>query len=123
MSETDGKISLEVLMSWSIGHRDARRLQDEWKMRGWAANDPRRKNSLYITPKLADLLPKCQTRQTLPNTFQPCQTWLPKCQSGLPECQTAYQLPAFMAANPVSKQEEMPSASPTKKPSINSDHW
>jgi len=32
-------------------------------------------------------------------------------------------LAAFIAANPVSKQEEMPSASTPKKPSINSDHW
>ena len=33
------------------------------------------------------------------------------------------RLAAFMAANPVSKQEEMPPASTPKKPSINSDHW
>ena len=85
MSETDGKISLEVLMGWGMGHRDARRLQDDWKLRGWAANDPVLKNSLYITSKLADLLPNCQARQTLPNTCQTCQTGLeslPNCQPG-----------------------------------------
>ena len=64
LAETSGKISLEVLMGWGMGHRDARRLQDDWKLRGWAANDPQRANSLYLMPKLTQLLPNCQTCQT-----------------------------------------------------------
>ena len=56
MSETDGKISLKILMGWGMGQGAARRLQDDWKMRGWAVNDPTRKNGLYLTPELADLL-------------------------------------------------------------------
>jgi hypothetical protein len=67
LAETGGKISLEVLMGWGMGHRDARRLQDDWKLRGWAANDPQRANSLYLMPKLTQLLPNCQACQTLPN--------------------------------------------------------
>jgi hypothetical protein len=55
--ETDGRVSLEVLMNrFQMGQRESRRLQDDWKARGFAANDPQRTNSLYITPKLADLL-------------------------------------------------------------------
>jgi hypothetical protein len=56
MSETDGKISLKILMGWGMGQGAARHLQDDWKMRGWAVNDPTRKNGLYLTPELADLL-------------------------------------------------------------------
>jgi hypothetical protein len=66
-AETGGKISLEVLMGWGLGHRDARRLQDDWKLRWWAANDPQRANSLYLTLKLTQLLPNCQACQTPPN--------------------------------------------------------
>ena len=60
MSETDGKIILEVLMGWGMGQRKARRLQDDWKLRGWAANDPTRANGLYLTPKMKEnLFLKC----------------------------------------------------------------
>jgi hypothetical protein len=75
-SETEGKISLEVLMGWDMGQREARRLQDDWKLRGWAANDPQRANSVYITPKLVDLLTNRQARQTLTNPVQTRQTSL-----------------------------------------------
>jgi hypothetical protein len=121
MSETDGKISLEVLMNWSLGHRDARRLQADWKMRGWAATDSQRKNSLYITSKLADLLPNCQTpaKQGCP-TYQP---GLPNCQTGLPTRPTADQLTALTAANPDLEQVETRPAHVNQKLSINSEHW
>jgi hypothetical protein len=66
--ETEGKISLEVLMGWSIGQREARRIQDDWTLRGWAENDATRKNALYITPKLVNLLTSRQTRQPLTTT-------------------------------------------------------
>lgn len=60
--ETNGRVSLEVLMNrFQMGQRESRRLQDDWKLRGWAANDPQRDNSLYITPKLAVLLTNRQT--------------------------------------------------------------
>jgi hypothetical protein len=60
--ETNGRVSLEVLMNrFQMGQRESRRLQDDWKLRGWAANDPQRDNSLYITPKLVILLTSRQT--------------------------------------------------------------
>lgn len=71
LKETDGKVSRDVLEGWGMRHQDARRLQESWKLRGWAANDPLRANGLYITPKLADLLPNRPTCPALPN---PCPT-------------------------------------------------
>ena len=66
-AESDGKISREVLSTFGMGQREARRLQEEWRVRGWAFNDPARANGLYITPKLADLLTNRPTRPTLTN--------------------------------------------------------
>jgi DNA segregation ATPase FtsK/SpoIIIE-like protein len=65
--EYDGKISLDVLTGWGMGQRDARRLQDDWKLRGWAANDPTRANALYVTPKLMGLLDKLTNPTNLTN--------------------------------------------------------
>jgi hypothetical protein len=76
MRETDGKISLSVLMGWGMGQGPARRLQEDWRMRGWAANDPQRDNSLYITEKLSDLVTNLQTLQTPTNPLQALQTGL-----------------------------------------------
>lgn len=80
----DGKISLEVLMGLGLGlgQGEARRLQDEWRLRGWAANDPNRKNGLYITPKLTQLATNLQTLQTPTNSLQTLQT----------DLQTGYKL-------------------------------
>lgn len=69
LKETDGKVSRDVLEGWGMRHQDARRLQESWKLRGWAANDPLRANGLYITPKLADLLPNRPTCPALPNPY------------------------------------------------------
>ena len=74
LNETGGKISLEVLMEWGLGQGAARRLQDDWKLRGWAANDPQRANGLYLTPKLANLVTNLQTQQTPTNRLQTLQT-------------------------------------------------
>jgi len=80
VTESGGKISLEVLMGWGMGQREARRLQDAWKLRGWAANDPARANGLYITGKMPIepiSVTNRQTRQTLTNPVQTRQTNLP----------------------------------------------
>ena len=82
LSETDGKISLEVLMGWGMGQGAARRLQDDWKLRGWAANDPQRANGLYLTPKMVNLLTNLQTLQTGTNRLQTLQTGLQTLQTG-----------------------------------------
>ena len=67
LDEMEGKISREVLTDFGMGQREARRLQEEWRARGWAFNDPARANGLYITPKLVDLLTNRPTRPTLTN--------------------------------------------------------
>lgn len=71
LAETGGKISLEVLTRWGLGQQEARRLQEDWKLRGWAANDPQRANALYILPKLEDLLTNQQTQQAQQTALQP----------------------------------------------------
>ena len=73
LRETEGKLSRDILTEWGLGQREARRLQDDWKMRGWAENNPMDGNALYITPKLADLLTSRPTRPTLTNPDQPDQ--------------------------------------------------
>jgi hypothetical protein len=79
--EADGKISLENLMGWGLGQGAARRLQESWKLRGWAENDPARSNGLYITPNLSLLATNLQTLQTPTNRLQTLQT----------DLQTAYK--------------------------------
>jgi hypothetical protein len=67
LAETGGKISLDVLMGWGLGQREARRLQDAWKSRGWAEIDPARRNGLYITSKLTGLIDKLTNSTNLTN--------------------------------------------------------
>jgi hypothetical protein len=74
LRETEGKISLDVLIGWGMGQGEARRLQEDWKSRGWARNDPKQSNGLYITPKLAESLTNLQTLQTPTNRLQTLQT-------------------------------------------------
>lgn len=70
LSETGGKVTLGILISWGAGEREARRLVETWTLRGWAAKDPARSNATHITPKLIELLTNRQTRQTVPNPVQ-----------------------------------------------------
>jgi hypothetical protein len=67
LRETEGKISLEVLMGWGMGQREARRLQEDWKTRGWAEIDPARKNGLYITAKISGFADKLTNLTNLTN--------------------------------------------------------
>lgn len=76
LNETEGKISLEVLMGWGMSQYAARKLQDDWKLRGWAANDQERKNGLYLTPKLPISSTNIQTPQTPTNNLKTLQTGL-----------------------------------------------
>jgi hypothetical protein len=89
LAETEGKISRDVLMGWGLGQQEARRLQEDWRLRGWAFNDVQRANGLYITPKLVVLLTSQPTQPTLTNcqptqpTGQPTQpTDLASCGAG-----------------------------------------
>ena len=54
--ETGGRVSRAVLEGWGIGQGEVRRIQEGWKSRGWAENDPKQANGLYITAKMRDLL-------------------------------------------------------------------
>jgi hypothetical protein len=76
LHETGGKISLEILMGWGIGQGKARRLQEDWKLRGWAKNDPQKSNGLFITDKFSHLVTNLQTLQTPTNQLQTLQTGL-----------------------------------------------
>lgn len=73
MAETEGIISREILTGWSMGFREAVRLQEDWKLRGWAIKDPQRANALCIAPKLIDLLHNCTTCTTRTTAAQPAQ--------------------------------------------------
>lgn len=84
LAETDGKISLDILVkTFGMGQGAARRLQDNWKLRGWAANDPKRSNGLYMTPNHPFLATNLQTLQTPTNPLQTLQTEPTNLQTGL----------------------------------------
>ena len=74
--QNDDKLTVEVLTGYGMGQQEARRLQNNWRARGWAFNDPKRSNGLYITPELIDLLTNRQTQQTPTNPQQTQQTGL-----------------------------------------------
>jgi len=83
LAETGGKISREVLMGWGLGQGEARRLLDDWELRGWSVKDPMRANATYITPKLVNLLTNLPTQPTPTN-------WLPTPPTGLPTLPTGF---------------------------------
>jgi hypothetical protein len=66
MAEAEGKMTVGLLESWGMGHREARQLVETFEARGWLAKDAARGNARVVTPKLVDLLPNRQTCQTLP---------------------------------------------------------
>jgi hypothetical protein len=74
--EHDDKLTLDVLLACGLGQGEARRLQGDWRVRGWAFNDAQRSNGLYMTAKLIDLLTNLQTVQTPTNRLQTLQTGL-----------------------------------------------
>lgn len=77
MSETNGKMTIGLLMEWGMGQREARRLVETYEVRGWLVQDAAQGNARVVTPKLADLLTNRQTRQTptnLTNPDKPLQT-------------------------------------------------
>jgi hypothetical protein len=75
-SEHGGRLTIDVLRAYGLGQGEARRLQSDWRVRGWAENDPQQGNGLYMTAKLTDLLTNLQTLQTPTNPLQTLQTGL-----------------------------------------------
>ena len=62
-----GKMTLGFLEDAGLGHREARDLLKDWRVRGWLEKDVSRDNAHVVTPKLCDLMPNRQTCQTVPN--------------------------------------------------------
>ena len=74
MDESDGKMTIELLIGWGMNEWAASSLLERYETRGWLEKDPGQKNARYITPKLADLLSNTQTSQTASNTHLWSQT-------------------------------------------------
>jgi len=51
-----GKITQGDLKRWGLGTGEARRLLDDWKLRGWVEKDTERHNAHYVTEKLTELI-------------------------------------------------------------------
>jgi len=54
--ERGGKVTQGDLKEWGLGTGEARRLLDDWKLRGWIEKDPERNNAHFVTGKLMGLL-------------------------------------------------------------------
>lgn len=79
LREAGGKMTLDLLMGWGMGYREARRMVETYEARGWLEQDATQGNARVVTSKLADFLPNRQTRQTLPNPAKPVQgLWPPE---------------------------------------------
>lgn len=74
LERNGGRFTLAWLEGEGVAHRQARRLLDEWRARGWLERDPHAGNAHTITARLRALLPECQTRQSTPNMPKPCQS-------------------------------------------------
>jgi hypothetical protein len=68
--ESEGRMSIPLLVEWGMTEKPARKLLKEWELRGWVQKDPQRKNARYITPKLRNLWSNGQTGQTGSNWGQ-----------------------------------------------------
>jgi hypothetical protein len=54
--ETDGRLSIPILVGWGQRERAARQMLADWELRGWVLRDPQRDNARYITAKLAEIM-------------------------------------------------------------------
>jgi DNA segregation ATPase FtsK/SpoIIIE-like protein len=64
VAESEGKMSIPLLIEWGVPERKARSLVEGWELRGWLHQDPTRQNARYITPKFQEILSNCQAGQT-----------------------------------------------------------
>jgi energy-coupling factor transporter ATP-binding protein EcfA2 len=69
--EQGGKVTQGDLKRWGLSTGDARRLLDDWRLRGWVAKDPERNNAHYVTDKLADLIGKPENPENPTNRCKP----------------------------------------------------
>ncbi len=74
LDETEGRMSIPVLIAWGMSAKRARNLLKAWELRGWVAKDAQRQNARYLTPKLRDLWANGQAGQTGANALRSRQT-------------------------------------------------
>ncbi len=74
LTTAEGRMSIPLLVGWGLTEKPARKLLEEWELRGWVQKDPNRKNARYITSKLQALWSTGQTGQTGSNSVKQGQT-------------------------------------------------
>jgi hypothetical protein len=74
LAESEGRMSIPLLVKWGMTEKPARKLLKAWELRGWVQKDPQRDNARYITPKLRALWSNRQTGQTGASRVKPGQT-------------------------------------------------
>lgn len=67
LTEAEGKMSIPLLVSWSIPERRARALVEAWELRGWLRQDPSRQNARCITSKFQEIMSNHQSGQSASN--------------------------------------------------------
>jgi hypothetical protein len=67
LAESEGRMSIPLLVVWGLRERRARALVEDWELRGWLQQDPQQQNARYITPTLTEILSNCQTSQAASN--------------------------------------------------------
>jgi DNA segregation ATPase FtsK/SpoIIIE-like protein len=65
--ETNGRLSIPILVGWGQRERAARQMLEMWELRGWVLRDPQRDNARYITAKLAEIMSNRQAGQAPSN--------------------------------------------------------
>lgn len=81
IEETEGKMSIPLLVKWGLREREARRIVETYEARGWLEQDTMQGNARVVTSKLADLVSSCQTCQTLSSPQMERQTAIKPCQT------------------------------------------
>ena len=61
LRDDEGYMTLGFLKGAGLGQRDARRLLEDWRVRGWLEKDASKGNAHQVTPKLRDLLTNRQS--------------------------------------------------------------
>ncbi|PKN91204.1 MAG: hypothetical protein CVU44_20820 [Chloroflexi bacterium HGW-Chloroflexi-6] len=65
--ETNGRLSIPILVGWGQRERAARQMLETWELRGWVLRDPQRDNARYITAKLVEIMSNRQAGQAPSN--------------------------------------------------------
>jgi hypothetical protein len=65
IGEADGRMTIDLLMDWdrTLSYYTARKLAEDWEVKGWLEKDSARANARFVTPLLQEIL--SQTAQTV----------------------------------------------------------